>query len=103
MKEINAQDLKSILSNDGVTVVDFWAPWCPTCRMMMPNIENIEVEYEGKVNFYKLNVVDNDEFAKSINVSTLPTLIFYKDGTEVERTTGFKQKVQINAILKELI
>jgi len=101
MLEINGKDVNEVVK-DGAVVIDCWAPWCPTCRMMMPNIEKLEEENNGKVKFYKINMDENQDFAKSHDVFSLPTLLFYKDSVEVERTTGFKQKVQINAILEKI-
>lgn len=103
MREINAQDYENVVKEEDVVVVDFWAPWCPTCRMMMPNIEAVEKTFDGKVAFCKLNVVENEAFAKELNLGTLPTIIFFKGGQEVQRVTGFKQKVQLNAMVEELL
>ena len=101
MREINSQDYENVIKEKNIVVVDFWAPWCPTCRMMMPNLEKMEAEY-ADVLFCKMDIVENEQFAKDNQVSTLPTVIFYKDGKEVERTTGFAQRVKLSAIIDGL-
>jgi len=101
MVEISGKEVDEVVKKDSAVVIDCWAPWCPTCRMMMPNIEKLE-EDNSNIKFYKINMDENQDFAKSHDVFSLPTLLFYKDGGELERTTGFKQKVQINAILDKI-
>lgn len=69
-------------------VVDFWAPWCGTCRMVGPLIEELASEYAGKVAFGKLNVDENITVPSRFAVRSIPTLIVFKDGRAVGTIVG---------------
>ena len=86
IKEITDKDFT--VESNGVTIIDIWAPWCGNCRMMMPFVEKMANELEGQAVVYKLNAQDHDEFAAKHGVMTLPTLLIFKDGQEVQRLVG---------------
>ena len=71
----------------GLTLVDFWAPWCGPCRAVAPTIEKLAEEYEGKVTIGKLNVDDN-QIAAKFRVMSIPTVILFKDGQPAEMYVG---------------
>ena len=73
--------------NTQLTIVDVWAPWCGPCRVIGPVIEELANEYEGKVKIGKLNADDNT-MAHQLGVSGIPTILFMKDGKEVDRVVG---------------
>jgi len=66
-------------------LVDFYADWCPPCRIMLPIIEDLAAKYEGKALIGKLNTDEHPSIAAKYKVMTIPTLIFIKDGIEVDR------------------
>ena len=76
---------------NGVTLVDFWAPWCGPCRMMTPILEKASEEFEGKVRIVKCNVDDHQELGAKYGITNIPTLIIFKDGEEQERQTKVMQ------------
>lgn len=82
-----AEEIKS-----GVTVVDFWAPWCGPCKMIAPVLEELDQELNGKAKIVKVNVDDNQAVAVEYGVMSIPTLIVFKDGEIVDKTVGFKPK-----------
>jgi thioredoxin 1 len=81
----------------GVTLVDFWAPWCGPCRMQTPILEQLAPQLAGKVRIGKVNVDENPGVAGEFGVTGIPTLIVFKNGAEVERFVG----VQPAEVLKD--
>ncbi len=73
-------------------LVDFWASWCQPCRMVAPVVEEIASENSGKLKVLKLDVDENQNTAMQYNVSSIPTLILFKEGQPVERVVGFSPK-----------
>ena len=84
---------------EGMTVVDFWAPWCAPCRMVAPVIEALAEEYEGRVKFAKVNVDEVPGVASRYGVRSIPTIGIFKDGEAINGVVGAVPKqVLIQAI-----
>lgn len=86
---------------DGYTLVDFWAPWCPPCRFIGPILEELAGHYDGQIKTTKLNVDDNQQTALKYRVMNLPTVILFKDGQPVEVMVGARNKNQYQRVLDE--
>jgi len=69
-------------------MVDFWGPQCRPCLALMPTVDKLEKEYEGKIKVAKLNAAENRMLCARLRVISLPTYLFYKDGEEVKRVSG---------------
>ena len=89
-----------VLKADVPTVVDFWAVWCGPCKMIAPVLEEIALEYEGKLQVTKLDVDHNQASAMRYGVMSIPTLILFKNGHPAERIIGFMPKEKLLAKLK---
>lgn len=83
----------------GVTLVDFWATWCMPCKMMVPALNDVAEELNGKAKVAKVDVDQNQELAAKYKVRSIPTLVLLKDGKEVKRFVGVKDK---NFLLKQI-
>jgi thioredoxin 1 len=83
-------------------VVDFWAPWCGPCKMVAPIVEELSNEME-EIIFAKLNVDDNPLIAQEYRVSSIPTLMVFKNGNPIETIVGFKPKEQLKAVLQKYV
>lgn len=86
---------------EGLFLVDFYADWCGPCKMLSPILEETAPEYEGKIEFAKVNADDNPETAQKYNVMSLPTLVVFKDGAEIGRMVGFQSKDMLMQKLNE--
>lgn len=93
---ITDSDFQSyVLDSDRPVVVDFWAEWCPPCHMLSPIVEELSTEYADQVRFAKLNTDDNETTAAQFGVFSLPTLIVFQNGQEVNRMVGYAPKEQL--------
>ena len=72
----------------GVALVDFWASWCGPCKMLAPVIEELGGQYEGKAVIAKVDVDAEPELARRFGVMSIPTVVLFKDGAEVDRKVG---------------
>jgi len=100
--ELNDSNFDSTVASSPVILVDFWAPWCGPCRMIAPVIEELGKELVGKVTVAKVNVDDAPGIAGVHNVTSIPTLIIFKNGQLVDRSTGLASKAALLAKLQAL-
>lgn len=98
--EVNDAGFKEEIGS-GITLVDFWAPWCGPCKMIAPILEELAPEVEGKANIAKLNVDENQATASEYEVMSIPTLILFKDGEPVDKVVGFQPKEQLAALIEK--
>jgi thioredoxin len=99
MHELTMDDFQSTIGS-GLTVVDFWAPWCAPCKMFAPIFEQSAQEHP-EVKFAKLNTDAHPEIAQQLGIRGIPTLIFFRDGQEVSRVSGAMPKMQFETELKD--
>lgn len=84
-------------------LVDFWAPWCGPCRMLAPVLEQIAQRFAGKVVVGKVNVDENPGVTGKFGIQSIPTLIFFKTGKEIERLIGAMPEPALSAKVDELL
>lgn len=81
-----------VLQSDKLTVVDFWAEWCGPCRAIGPVIEELSKEYDGKVNVGKVNVDHNPQVSMNYGITSIPAILFIKNGQVVDKLVGAQPK-----------
>ncbi|MCB1109834.1 MAG: thioredoxin [Chlamydiia bacterium] len=92
VQEVHDDEAFKALIKEGVTVVDFFAEWCGPCRSLAPVIASVAQELSGQVKFAKLDIDKNHVTAKELHVTSVPTLILFKDGEEKNRLVGLRDE-----------
>jgi len=93
--EITSQNFNEVIAQDKPVVLDFWATWCGPCKKIAPLIEELAAEYEGRAIIGKVNVEDEDELASQFGIRNIPTVLFIKNGTVVDKQVGACPKSEL--------
>ena len=100
--QITDQDFdERVIKGKGLVLVDFWAEWCGPCRMVGPILEELAVEHEGQITVTKLNVDENRQAAARFGIQSIPTILFFKDGSQVEQVIGALPKSAIKGKIQQ--
>ncbi len=100
--ELNSSNFENTVK-EGVSLVDFWAPWCGPCRMLAPVIDELAGEYEGKANICKVNTDEEQDLAVKFGIRSIPTMIFFKNGEVVDQMIGAGSKAAIAEKINSLL
>ena len=103
VRHLKDAEFRAFLEEKSVALVDFWASWCGPCRMVGPTIEQLAQEYEGRASVGKVNVDEEGGLAGDFGVMSIPTVVFLKNGQEVERKIGFMPPTAFTEVLDELV
>ena len=94
---------QEVLKHNGPVMVDFWATWCGPCRMLGPVVEELAKEYEGKVKVCKLNTDEGPNVSTKYRITSIPTIIFFKNGEVAGQTVGLQSKAALQEKLNALL
>ncbi|HQR08316.1 MAG TPA: thioredoxin [Gemmatales bacterium] len=102
--ELNQDNWQSAVVDSALpVVVDFWAVWCGPCLRIAPLVENLADEYAGKVVVGKVNTDDNHDLAAQFRINTIPQVLVFKNGQEVERLIGVQSKTSYTAAVEKVL
>ena len=101
--QITDSNFKEILAQGKPVVMDFWAPWCGPCKMVSPSIDELAEAYEGRVIIGKCDVDENNDVAMEFGIRNIPTVLFFKDGVQVDKQVGSAPKPQYVAKIEALL
>lgn len=100
---VTKDNFKEEISDGKITVADFYSETCVPCKRLSPILEDVEKDYGDKIKFVKVNINSDVELAYEYQVSAVPTLIYFKNGVETERTVGLLRKEDIIQVIDSII
>ena len=100
--ELNKDNMEETIK-EGVSLVDFWAPWCGPCRMIAPVIDELAGDFEGKANICKVNTDEEQDLAVKYGIRSIPTIIFMKNGEVVDQLIGATSKQALTDKINSLL
>lgn len=102
-KVTDASFENDVLKSNVPVLVDFWAEWCGPCRLLGPILEEVAPSYEGKIKIVKLNVDENSDSGTKFGVMSIPTMLFFKAGKEVDRVVGAVSKNEVQNRIDKIL
>lgn len=95
VKELNQSNFSEVINKNKFVLVDIYTTWCGPCKMMMPVLEQLNEHYSDSVIISKLEADSNMDISNQLNIKSVPTLILFRDGKEIERQLGAKNKTEL--------
>jgi thioredoxin 1 len=104
--DVTSENFEQVLKEKNITVLDFWAPWCGPCRMLVPTIEALSEKNKDKnITIGKVNVDNNSGLAVKYGVRGIPSVLFFKDGVEIpnSKVVGIKSEKEFQSIIDSIL
>ena len=92
---INSSEFAALLQEDKLLVVDFYATWCGPCKKLSPTLDEVSEEFAGQVNIVKVDVDESEDLAMDYGIRSVPTVLFFKNGQQVDKFVGALPKSEI--------
>ena len=102
VKELITVNFEGVIKTQRLVIIDFYADWCGPCKMLSPIIANMAKEFPN-INFYKVNVDRESTLSRKMNIQSIPTVMFYKQGQLVNQFTGYKNPQEIKTIISNFL
>jgi len=102
VKKLTSENFDEFVRGESKVVVDFWAEWCGPCQMFIPIFEKVASEMKDKAKFGKVDVDDAPELAQRFQIMSVPTILFFKDGQQVDRINGGMSEKEFSQKVKEI-
>lgn len=99
----NGQIVEEVIKNDKLVIIDFFAEWCGPCQMLTEVLRSIDKKYTDYIEIFKVDVDEDQATAMRYGITAMPTLIFFKDGEEVERKIGYLDENELSSLIEEFI
>ncbi|MCL2031688.1 MAG: thioredoxin [Methanomassiliicoccaceae archaeon] len=100
--ELTDDTFDKFIADNGIAVIDCWAPWCGPCRRMTPIMEKLSTELEGKAGVAKLNVDNNQAISVRFGIRAIPTLLVFKEGVLVDTFVGLRSKEELTDYVENM-
>ena len=94
---------QTVLQANNPVLVDLWAPWCRPCLMLAPTLDELADEYDGRINFVKLDIDQNPKTAARYGIMSIPTLLIFKGGEAVSQIVGVRPKAELKHSLDAIL
>ena len=101
VKHVSGIQLEELISSGKTVFCDFWATWCGPCRMLAPVFEELANEFDGKAEFVKLDVDENEDVARAHGITSIPNIIAFKGGKPVDNNLGFVPQAVLEAFVEK--
>jgi len=98
--ELNSENFSSFKEKD-LALVDVWAPWCGPCKLIGPVVDQISIDFNGQLSVGKLEADSNREIVSELGIRSIPTILLFKNGEEVDRKVGALNKQQLTDLINE--
>jgi thioredoxin 1 len=99
----NNQITREVLHNEKLVIIDFFASWCMPCQMLAPVYDKMDKKYGDRAEFFKVNIDENQDVSMRYNVQSVPTILFFKDGQQIERQVGYMDENEFSEIIESLV